>query len=475
MKFRHNKKIIFALIALYVLDMPVKAGAVKEETAKQTLIQRVNIFDSISEKLAIGKDVLIVGNVIREIGTDLMPGEGVIIIEGNGRTLMPGLIDMHVHIWDEAELGAYLAHGVTTVRNASGMPFHLQFQTRIESGELVGPRLRTTGPILNGQGPNTQVNHQIVNNAEDARAAVQDQYSRGYRHLKVYSNLSREAYEAILQEADRLGMTVMGHSPEGVRDHGIPHNKPFKITFQEILNHHFVTIEHMETIVWHALYDDLDERKARSLASQIVAAGVTISPTLLSHRNLVEVAKSDGAFLKRPGVETLNPYISSLEQGSYDFWSGQPGDGRRDFDNFYLRAVKIFHEQGVVLVAGTDAGIFTNLPGASLIRELKLYVKAGLTPYEAIKTATVNAARTLELGNKIGRIEAGYLADLILLDGNPLEDIEVLRALSGLMVNGRWYGASEIKDLLTGAANTSYKRTERRVLEGLSIQKLDSD
>ena len=148
---------------------------------------------------------------------------------------------------------------------------------------------------------------------------------------------------------------------------------------------------------------------------------------------------------------------------------------RRDFDNFYLRAVKIFHEQGVVLVAGTDAGIFTNLPGASLIRELKLYVKAGLTPYEAIKTATVNAARTLELGNKIGRIEAGYLADLILLDGNPLEDIEVLRALSGLMVNGRWYGASEIKDLLTGAANTSYKRTERRVLEGLSIQKLDSD
>ena len=156
-----------------------------------------------------------------------------------------------------------------------------------------------------------------------------------------------------------------------------PTTSPFKITFQEILNHHFVTIEHMESIVWHALYDDLDERKARSLASQIVAAGVTISPTLLSHRNLVEVAKSDGAFLKRPGVETLNPYISSLEQGSYDFWSGQPGDGRRDFDNFYLRAVKIFHEQGVVLVAGTDAGIFTNLPGASLIRELNLYVKAG--------------------------------------------------------------------------------------------------
>jgi cytosine/adenosine deaminase-related metal-dependent hydrolase len=132
-----------------------------------------------------------------------------------GRTLLPGLIDAHVHLWDEAELAAYLAHGVTSIRNMSGLPFHLAVARDIDAGDLLGPDLVTTGPILNSPGPNQQDNHVLVTSAEEARAAVRRQHAQGYRTVKVYSNLYREAYEAILEESRRLGMALTGHTPEG--------------------------------------------------------------------------------------------------------------------------------------------------------------------------------------------------------------------------------------------------------------------
>lgn len=396
--------------------------------------------------------------------------EDVLIIDGRGRTMLPGLIDMHVHVWDEAELAAYLSYGVTTVRNASGMPFHLDFQKQIESGKLIGPRLFTTGPILNSPGPNAQINHQMVKTADQAREAVRAQYRQGYRRLKVYSNLTREAYEAILDEAANLGMTVMGHSPEGIREHGVPHEKPFNISFRELLDDGFVTFEHMESIVWHALADDLDEEKARALAKEIAKAGVPISPTLISHRNLLNVAASGGQFLERPGVETLNPFISEIEQPNFEFWAAQPSDVRRDFDAFYARAVKIFHEEGVILVAGTDSGIFTNIPGASLIDELGFLVEAGLSPYEALTTATRNAAQVLGDQNEFGQIRKGFIADLIIVDDDPLQSIDALNSISGVLVNGQFFDASGLEALREAATKTSYERSKARILEGLAAQ-----
>ena len=416
--------------------------------------------------------VLISNGVIQAVGpaTSMEVPEDALVIEGNGRTLMPGLIDMHVHIWDEADLIAYLKHGVTTVRNASGMPFHLGLKDLIASGEVLGPRLVTTGPILNSPGPNEQVNHQLVETAEEARQAVRMQYEQGYRRLKVYSNLTREAYEAILVEARLLGMTIMGHTPEGIRESGMPHKKPFAIDLLEVIDDGFVTIEHMESIVWHGLADSLDEDKARELARSIARAGVTVDPTLLAHRNLVEVARSGGEFLARDGVETLNPFITEFEQEAFQFWSSQPRDARQEYDDFYLQAVKIFHEEGVMLVAGTDSGIFTNLPGRSLLRELELYSDAGLDPYEILKTTTVNAANTLGTDELLGQVAKGYLADLIIVDGSPLDRVGNLRNIMGVISNGRWFYVNDLQQHWAEVAETSYERTQQRVLDGLSEQ-----
>ena len=283
------------------------------------------------------------------------------------------------------------------------------------------------------------------------------------------SNLSRAAYEAILNEAAALGMTVMGHSPEGLRDEGIPQEKPFHIAFEEILDDGLVTLEHMETIVWHGLYDALDEEALRELAQNIAKTGNAVTPTLLAHHNLAEVARTQGAYLTRPGTSLLNPFISALEQPVYDFWSAQPVDARQKEDSFYQNSTRIMQEEGVTLIAGSDAGIFTNIPGESLLDELDLMVGGGLTPYQALTTATRNAGERLQLGGR-GIIREGHPADLLLVAQNPLDNISALRSLSGVMVRGDWYDPTGIRELFRLAGESSVERTQTQVLEGLAAQ-----
>lgn len=389
---------------------------------------------------------------------------------GQGAYAIPGLIDTHVHVWDEAELLSFLSFGVTTIRNASGMPFHLQWAKEIEAGKILGPRLLTTGPILNGRGPNTQINHQIVETASEARAAVKAQYEMGYRQLKVYSNLSLEAYEAILEQARALGMTVMGHTPEGGRSDGVPFKKPFQIPFLKVLADGLSSIEHVESIVWHGLSDQLSMEKMSVLAKQIAAHRQSVTPTLIAHDNLRQVAKTKGVYLKRPGVELLNPFITETEQESYAHWSGQSAALRERYAQFYLRATKSLFDAGVRLVAGTDAGIFTNIPGQSLLDELDILVQAGLTPYQALLCATRNAAQVLGLSNQIGQIAPGFQADLLVLTDDPGKSLQALRKPVGVVLAGRWMDESAMRDWRLQGAKASFEKTQERVMKGLQAQ-----
>ena len=302
-----------------------RALAPRKDAAPATRIDNVRLVSMRpgAPAVQLGHSVLVEGDRITAIGPApaLPTPAGARSVDGGGQTLLPGLIDAHVHVWDEAELAGYLAHGVTSVRNMSGMPFHLPLAERIAEGRILGPDLLTSGPILHSPGPNEQANHQLVVTAEEARAAVLAQHADGYRTVKVYSNLTREAYEAILQTARELDMTVVGHTPEGVREPGMPAEKPFAIAFEEVLDDGFGTIEHVESIVWHGLRDRLDPEAMRALAQEIAAADVTVTPTLIAHANLVRVAESDGAYLDRPGAETVNPLIRRLEASTYDYWS----------------------------------------------------------------------------------------------------------------------------------------------------------
>ncbi|WP_156839284.1 amidohydrolase family protein [Novosphingobium aquimarinum] len=416
--------------------------------------------------LVIEGDRIVQSSLVKETAKSDQPR----VLSASDHFVLPGLADMHVHVWDEAELGAYLAHGVTTVRNMSGMPFHLDLARRIEEGSLVGPRLLTTGPILNSPGPNAQINHQMVKTAAEAREALAAQADTGYKRIKVYSNLQREPYEAILEEASKRGMLVTGHSPEGSRGPGIPFEEPFAIPFEDVLDDGFETIEHSESILWHGLTDRLDESAARELARRIATAGVTVTPTLLAHHNLVRVAESDGAFARRPEAATLNPIEQQTETQYIATWAARDAADHLDKDAFIGTLTRLMAEEGVPLVTGSDAGIFANPPGVSLIDELELLVRAGLTPAEVIAASTREVARLLGEDERSGCLDVGCAADLVIYSCDPTERISCARRPLAVVRRGRLFDRAELDAMLEQARHPDVERTLRNLTEGMAAQ-----
>lgn len=463
-----------ATLALSSAFTVAPAALAAEAEGQPVIMRHVDLVDFSGEAPARLDD----GTVVVSDGTVTYAGpaegaptiSGAREIDGRGLTAIPGLTDMHVHVWDEAELGAYLAHGVTTVRNMSGMPFHLDLQKRIEAGEVDGPRLITTGPILNSEGANAQINHQLVETAEAARKAVAGQADAGFTRLKVYSNLKRAPYEALLEEAHLRGLKITGHTPEGVRLEGMPYERPFTIAFDEILDDGFETIEHVESILWHALGDKLDDTKAREVAKKIAASGTPVTPTLLAHHNLLMMARTHGGYATRPGTETLNPVTQATEKGYINFWSKQDSADHEGKDAWLGRFTEMLEEEGVTLVTGSDSGIFSNVPGASLQEELVLMRHGGMSAFDVLKASTANVAKVLGEQGKSGCLSEGCRADIVLLGCDPLEAIACTAHVRGVLQAGRWYGPEELAALQASAAKPDAQRTIQNLTKGMAAQ-----
>ena len=417
-----------------------------------------------------GHSIFIEDGAVVARGPAILPPERGRTVDAGGAFATPGLIDMHVHVWGEAELAAYLAHGVTTVRNLSGMPFHLRMAGQIESGEIEGPRLVTSGPILNSPGPNAQINHVMVSTAEGARAVVKAQHAAGFERVKLYSNLTGEAFAVALEEARELGMTVTGHPVEGSREEGIPLERDFLVPISETLAAGFETIEHTESIAFHGLRSEVDRDAGEALVDRIVASGATVTPTLVAHRNLVRVAESDGAYARREGMEWLNPVTQSTEAENIATWAARDSSYEAERAEFYSWLTGRMHAAGVPLVAGSDAGIFVNLPGDALHDELELLVEAGLTPAQALETATTNAALVLGEEERLGCMEEGCLADIVFTACDPRAAIACIRQVTGVVRGGRWHGPEEIAALRKRAAQHDVDQIVSDLLEGMEAQ-----
>lgn len=412
------------------------------------------------------RSVLVIGKRIVEVGAagQLTAPGGVRTVDARGHSLIPGLIDAHIHLSDEAELAGYIAHGVTGLRNVSGYPFHLPLADKIREGLILGPAFVTTGQILNSRGPNENPLQRTVTTDAEARAAVRDQHNAGFRRLKLYSNLSRDAFDAILEEADALGMRVMGHTPEGKRTAGIPREKPFEIPWEASLGRGFTTFEHIETLVWHSLRGEVDEARMREVAEKLAASGEAVTTTLIAHKSLVLIAETKGAYLQRPGSDTINPLIRLAQHGDAKYWSqADPSAYEGPRADFYLTATRLLHEAGAPLVAGTDAGLFSIIPGASMARELELLVEAGLSPHQALASATRISARTLGF-QQSGMIAPGYCANLVLLPEDPLTRIGAVEFPAAVMLGGYWMDDVKLEELREAARDTSLIRSFWRAL-----------
>ena len=445
----------------------------KPPTQTDIVITHVNVLsmedvsqpDTLLEDMAvIIRDGVIAKRLPMAELADDIPGRR---INASGKTLVPGLIDAHVHVHDEAELAGYLAFGVTGLRNMSGFPFHLSLAEKLQAGQLLGPELITTSPILNSPGRNVGLNQVIVENASQASQAVEKFHQSGFRSLKIYSNLTLDAMEAAVARAQQLGMPISGHSPEGHRSDDIPYQAPFTIPWQRSVGRGFQTLEHIETVVWHALRDDLNLSKLDDVANALLLGGDTITPTLIAHRRLVNIAESRGRYLLQPGADTINPLLTWFEQGSLDYWSAMdPASYERPHADFFLKATGFLFQRGVPLIAGSDAGGFGLVPGHSLHEELALLVDSGLSPAQAIASATVLSAQTLHLAQQ-GQIVVGAKANMLLLSADPRKNIGALQLIEGVGIDGRWIDKEGISELRHAARETSWTRTIWRTLQML--------
>ena len=412
------------------------------------------------ERVLSHRTVVVRGDRIAAIlPRDAVLPPGTQVVEGGGTAyLIPGLADLHVHLLDRRELPLYLANGITTVRNLHGLPRHLAWRDSIARGTLVGPRLVTSGPILDGEPP-TRSTNTVVRSPPEAERAVAAQRAQGYDLIKLYDNVSPEVYRAILRSARRHRMSVAGHLPTSVG---------LERVVAERGQH---SLEHVEELL--PLFDDgRDTTGLAAAAGALARAGIWVVPTLTVHQSALDQARDWPGDRRRPELAYLHPETAE-RWGWTDAGEARSGSAaaleRFERTTAFFRGalVPALHRAGVRLLAGSDAPVPTIVPGFGLGRELRLLVDAGLTPWEALLTATRYPAEFLGRGGEAGTLAPGRAADLVLLAANPLESIANVERPMGVMIMGRWYARHELDNMLD-AARAGRPESPRSVFGELS-------
>jgi imidazolonepropionase-like amidohydrolase len=424
----------------------------------------VSVVPMDGERIVQNQTVVVRNGRIAEMGAAerVSVPNGAVKIDGRGRYLMPGLVDMHVHLeyFDrDAQLLLFLAGGVTTVRSMDGRPNILLWRKRASEGSLLAPTIFTAGAILEGKPP-ARDDNRVVETPAQAEEAVEEQKRDGYDFIKVLHTLNQDTYHAIVAAARKHGLTVVGHVPRSV---GL---KGAFAAGQKSIEHLDGYLDEIEAddsplkdqTSWRKRYFavKVDDGKIRSIAGDTRRARVWNVPTLVTRQRSALSADEFQAQLKRTEVKYMDP-------GIVEFWSGSNArvTGRMSPDDFVRlaegekarhRLVKALHDNGARLLVGTDTPNPFVIPGFSMLEEMQMFVRAGLTPYQAIKAGTRDAAEFLGASGEFGTVSVGKRADLILVEGNPLENLANLERRAGVMVRGRWMTTDDLQEQLNALA-----------------------
>lgn len=430
--------------ASILLTMVLLAGLARGQSLVFDQVRLVDIKSaSVSEPMRIG----VVDGFIVDADAIAQPDETI----ATGGFLIPGLAEMHAHVppmrageqqvYDTLML--WLAHGITTVRGMLGEPGHLTLRQRLADGEIAGPRLITSGPSFNGRS---------VSSAQGARRMALAQIEAGYDFLKLHPGLWPEAFEAIARTAEAVGMDYSGHVSVAVG-------------LDRVLGSKQGTIDHLDGYAQlmvpedHALYGTdpglfgvnliagMDEDRIEGLARRTAESGVANVPT----QSLVENwATGDiEAIMQREAMRWIPSDTAARwrEQVARMRQSYDSGEDAQRYVELRRALIKALHEAGAMLLAGADSPQILSVPGEAIHHELSIYVESGLTPAEALATATTNVAEYLEESNR-GCLQAGCVADMVLLENNPLEDIDHTRSILGVMRAGEWFDRTRLDTAL---------------------------
>jgi imidazolonepropionase-like amidohydrolase len=365
---------------------------------------------------------------------------GANVVEATGKTILPGLWDMHAH-FEQVEWGPiYLAAGVTTVRDCGNeFEFITAVRDAIAQGRGLGPRLLLAG-IIDGAGP-LAIGVERADTPEQARTWVDKYHEAGFQQMKIYSSVKLEELKAVADEAHRFGMTVTGHVPEGLTAYQVVE------AGQDQINHaHYIADIMREALPANATRAermnatanlDLDSPSAQKALTFLKDHHTVIDPTLSVFELFgATTAKPPSSF--EPGINKLPV---ELAQPLTDV--GPPNANSELGEKVLQKDIAIvgaLHHAGIPIVAGTDQSV----PGHSLHREMELYVQAGFTPMEAIQAATIVPARAMGVEKDLGTVEKGKRGDLVLINGDPLADIHDTRKVEYVITNGTMYHAAEL-------------------------------
>jgi imidazolonepropionase-like amidohydrolase len=403
--------------------------------------------------------VVITGDRITAIGKSAevpLPANAR-IVEAAGKFLIPGLWDMHVHWYDKDYLPLFIANGVTGARIMWGIPAHHEWRKEIEQGSLLGPRLLIASAIIDGPNP-VWPGSDIASNAAEGRQAVLKAKHEGADFVKVYSLLPREAYFAIADEAKIQGLPFVGHVPDS-------------ISAEEASAAGQKSIEHLTGVLSVcSIQGAYNPVKAAAVFAEFKTNRTWQCPTL----TVLHLWAADPSIVADVRLKYLPSEVRSYWSPFNNRFTNRvpetAASGKKTFQK-NLEMVGAMQRAGVDILAGTDTGNPYCFPGFSLHDELGWLVRAGLTPMEAIQAATRNAARFMDREKELGTIQPGKLADLVLLDANPLDDIANTRKIAAVVYGGRLFPKSSLDEMLAKVEGLANRKTVSGMLLETSLQK----
>ena len=460
-------------LALFLLLLALPAVAARAQGQRVTAFEHVNVIPMDRERVLRDQTVVVRDGRIAEVGDArrVRVPRGALRVDGRGKYLLPGLADMHTHLFSDDdfpdelaadELALMLANGVTTVRLMIGTPEHLALRRRVVAGELLGPALYVASPQLAGRAyGGGAFNGRAVKTPAEARAAVRDFRAAGYDFIKLTTDITPEVYDAVTAEARAAGLRVVGHvdTRVGLRralaaGQQIEHLDSY---MEAVLKDDAGAKPSVSDVgVWRKpnweTLDHVDDRKVEEVARATAAAGVYTCPTLTFFKLNFAVEPVEAEVRARPDYQFFPPHLRESRHAAHKrFWTGPPSaERRRRYQSVRDRLVKAIHEAGGKIMAGSDTPELFLLYGFTLHRELRSLVEAGLSPYAALEAATRNPAEFLRA--RSGVVARGRSADLLLLEANPLESISHTERRVGVMARGRWLPESELRAMRERAA-----------------------
>jgi imidazolonepropionase-like amidohydrolase len=465
-----------ALLFLLVCLMPLEVFGRQEAGSGRTafVFTHVTVIDATGAPAKPDMSVVVKGDRIEALGktSKLAIPRNAQVVDATGKFLIPGLWDMHIHpLNNKNHLTLFIANGVTGVRVMRGEPVHHKWRQEISAGKLIGPRMVIASPFIDGPDP-LLIGSIIVSNEDEGRQVIRKVKKEGADFIKVFNGIPPEAYFAIADEAKKQGIPFAGHVPYLVSaaeasdagQQSIEHcyfvllacsnrdeeelKKKLKETLETLVANPS-SLRHMSACVKLLTDTIYSEKKAAALFARFVKNGTWVCPTLMLYHSV--------SF--RDEEDLVNdPRLKYMPLSTRDSWKDDVyvawaiGEGQADHKKLCekrLAIVSAMNRAGVGLLAGTDTtGATYCFPGFGLHDELAVFVQAGLSPLEALQTATYNPAKCLGKLDSMGTIEQGKVADLVLLDADPLQDIRNTQKIAAVVVGGKIFDKTALHEML---------------------------